>query len=87
MNSHSNRPARADDDLIAAALVAVQLYLEAEQTDAVDTAAPRTVWQAAALVAAQGAPPARGAIASTWNTIDRSVRATRWSAGMLGTFD
>jgi len=81
------RPARADDDLIAAALAAVQLYLEAEQTDMAEDASRRTAWQAAALAAAQGVSPVRGAAASNWRTIERAGRAARWSAGMLGTFD
>lgn len=88
MNLHSSAsPIRTDDDLIAAALAAIHVYLEAEQSEAIDVAPPRSVWQAAALVAAQGGVPARGDRAVTWSTVDRAGRAVRWSAGILGTFD
>lgn len=80
-------PIRIDDDLIAAALAAIHLYLEAEQSEAVEAAPPRSAWQAAALVAAQGGVPARGDRTVTWRTVDRAGRAVRWSVGILGTFD
>jgi hypothetical protein len=80
-------PTRIDDDLIAAALAAIHLYLEAEQSESIEAAPPRSAWQAAALVAAQGGMPARGDRAVTWRTVDRIGRAARWSAGILGTFD
>ncbi len=88
MNLHSPAsPIRIDDDLIAAALAAICLYLEAEQSEAIEVAPPRRVWQAAALVAMQGGVPARGERTVTWSTVDRAGRAARWSAGILGTFD
>ncbi|MCS6939120.1 MAG: hypothetical protein RMJ55_01850 [Roseiflexaceae bacterium] len=80
-------PARNDDDLVAAALAAIHLYLEAEQSEAVEMEPQRNAWQAAALVAAQGGVPARGDRAVTWRTVDRAGRAVRWSVGILGTFD
>lgn len=80
-------PIRIGDDLIAAALAAIHLYLEAEQLEAVAAAPPRSAWQAAALVAAQGGVPARGDRTVTWRTVDRAGRAVRWSVGILGTFD
>jgi hypothetical protein len=83
----SVRPLRTDDDLVAAALAAVCLYLEAEQADAIEEAPSRSSWQTAALIAAQGGTPARSGIAAAWRTADRVGRAARWSAGILGTFD
>ncbi len=78
---------RIDDELITAAIAAIHLYLEAEQAETTDMAPPRSVWQTAALVAAQGGVPARGERTVTWRTVDRTGRAARWSAGILGTFD
>jgi hypothetical protein len=80
-------PIRTDEDLIAAALAAINLYLEVEQVEAVETTSPRNAWQAAALVAAQGGTPARSILAVNWRTADRAGRAVRWSTGILGTFD
>ncbi len=80
-------PIRIDDELIAAALAAIHLYLEAEQSEAIETAPPRSAWQAAALIAAQGGVPARGDRMVAWRTVDRASRAVRWSVGILGTFD
>ena len=86
-NLPSVRPLCIDDDLVAAALAAVCLYLEAEQADAIEEAPSRSSWQTAALIAAQGGTPARSGIAAVWRTVDRVGRAARWSAGILGTFD
>ncbi len=87
MNLSSVRSIHIGDDLIAAALAAVCLYLEAEQADAIEEAPSRSAWQAAALIAAQGGTPARSGMAAAWRTVDRVGRAARWSAGILGTFD
>ncbi|ABU60316.1 hypothetical protein [Roseiflexus castenholzii] len=87
MNYFPASPIRMDDDLIAAALAAIHLYLEAEQSEALEMKPPRSAWQVAALVAAQGGVPARGDRAVTWRTVDRAGRAARWSVGILGTFD
>ncbi len=87
MNLSSARSIHIGDDLIAAALAAVCLYLEAEQADAIEEAPSRSAWQAAALIAAQGGTPARSGMAAAWRTVDRVGRAARWSAGILGTFD
>ena len=84
---HSVRPLRIDDDLVAAALAAVRLYLEAEQAEAIEEAPSRSTWQAAALIAAQGGTFTRSGIAAAWRTADRVGRAAHWSAGILGTFD
>ena len=86
-NLPSVRPLRIDDDLVAAALAAVCLYLEAEQVDAIEEAPSRSAWQTAALIAAQGGTPTRSGIAAAWRTADRIGRAAHWSAGILGTFD
>ncbi|MCS6839464.1 MAG: hypothetical protein NZ699_01515 [Roseiflexus sp.] len=80
-------PTRIDDELVAAALAAIHLYLEAEQSEMIEAAPRRTAWQAAALVAAQGGVPARGDSSVTWRTVDRAGRAARWSVGILGMFD
>lgn len=81
------RPLRIDDDLVAAALAAVCLYLEAEQADAREEAPSPSAWQTAALIAAQGGTPARSGIVPAWRSVDRVGRAAHWSAGILGTFD
>ena len=86
-NLPSVRPLRIDDDLVAAALAAVCLYLEAEQAEAIEEAPSRSAWQAAALISAQGGTPTRSGITAAWRTADRIGRAARWSAGILGTFD
>lgn len=88
MNHHTSVPlVRIDDDLIAAILAAIHLYLAAEEVETTDTTLPRSSWQSAALIAVQGGLPAPGKVAATWSTVDRVSRAARWSAGMLGIFD
>ncbi len=87
MNLSSVRSIHISDDLIAAALAAVCLYLEAEQAEAIEEAPSRSAWQAAALIAAQGGTPTRSGIVAAWRTADRIGRAAHWSAGILGTFD
>lgn len=77
--------APADDDLVAAALAAVGLYLEAESP--AEDGAARPAWRVAAIVAAQGLAPARGMRRVSWASAERAGRAARWSGGMHGTFD
>jgi hypothetical protein len=77
-------PQSLDEDLAAAVLAALALYLEAEQQAA---SATRSAWQVAALVASQGIAPAAGIGQIGWANTDRAGRMGRWSAGMLGAFD
>lgn len=61
------------DDEIAAALVAVQLYLEAERPDDAATEAKAERWRVAARLAAQGVAAGRGP-APHWGNIERLRR-------------
>jgi hypothetical protein len=74
------------DDEVAAALAAVRLHLEqttdANIVEAHDT--PHSAWGAAALVEGRGMPPARNGAYTTWNAIERTSRARRWSKGIVG---
>jgi hypothetical protein len=63
------------DDEIAAALVAVRLYLEAEQTDALQPAPPPSAWRVAARLEAQGVAQLRGP-APHWGNVERLRRAS-----------
>ena len=64
------------DEEIAAALVAIQLYLDAEQPDVAQTAMPLERWRTAARLEAQGVAPGAGA-APHWGNIERLRRAAR----------
>jgi hypothetical protein len=65
------------DDEIAAALVAVRLYLEAEQADAPQpTATASSRWRVAARLEAQGVKPSEGP-ALHWGNVERLRRASR----------
>jgi hypothetical protein len=62
------------DDELAAALMAVQLVLEAEQTADEPMPAPAAGWQHSAKLTVQGLRPARTATAPVWATIERIRR-------------
>jgi hypothetical protein len=74
------------EDEVAAALAAVRLHLEqTTETNLVETRdVPRSAWHAAALVEARGMPPVRNGAYATWNSIERTSRARRWSKGIIG---
>jgi hypothetical protein len=63
------------DDEIAAALVAVRLYLEAEQPDAPQPDSPPSAWREAARLEAQGVSQRRGP-APHWGNVERLRRAS-----------
>ena len=73
-----------EDDIAAAVLAAVACLIEQEQADQTLDAAGCTAWQAAALAAAQGLPPARNGAYASWHTADRARRVGRWSYGIVG---
>jgi hypothetical protein len=75
---------RPDDDTAAAVLAAVAWLIEQKQADQTRDVSDRTAWQAAAVLAAQGLPPARSGAYASWHTADRAGRAGRWSYGMIG---
>jgi hypothetical protein len=80
-----NRPTGADDDAVAAALAAVQLYLAAEEPS--QGSPPRPQWQVAGVLAGQGLRPPRAPARPAWASADRAGSAERWSTGVLGGFD
>jgi hypothetical protein len=75
----------ADDDLVAAALAAVALYLDAEQAG--EGAGARSAWRVAAILAADGGTAPRGVHRVSWPSAERAERGGRWSPGLPGAFD
>ena len=63
------------DDEIAAALAAIQLYLEAEQHEEVQPDAPVQRWRMASRLAAQGVMAGRGS-APHWGNAERLRRVS-----------
>ena len=75
---------RPDDDTAAAVLAAVACLIEQKQADQTLDPSGCTAWQAAALIAVQGLPPARNGAYASWHTADRAQRTGRWSYGIVG---
>lgn len=72
-----------EDDEIAAALAAIQCYVEQDRL-AAPKSCEKPAWRVAAALEAQGLRPARHAARSTWGSADRVSRAHHWSYGIVG---
>jgi hypothetical protein len=72
------------DDTAAAIVAAIACYIESDSTAERIAVPPASAWRGAGLLEAQGLPAARGATPPKWSTAERSQRATRWSAGIVG---
>jgi hypothetical protein len=73
------------DAELAAAIVAVELYLAAEVQDRVlDEENPISGWRASAKLVAQGVEPTKLRTMPRWNRIERIRRNTHGFEGVIG---
>lgn len=78
-------PEAQPDDELAAALIAVQAYLDAEQSSTPPTQDDiLSGWHASAKLSVQSLRPARTPVAPCWNTIERLRCATSGGYGITG---
>lgn len=71
-----------DDDEVAAALAAIQLYIERSNYP-VAPAIASSAWRVATALEAQDLPPVRNTALRGWASADRARRASRWSTGII----
>lgn len=73
------------DDELVAAIVAVQLYLAAEQPGAPQVMNDQPqAWRDTAIMLVQGVQPVKTTTSPRWQTIERLRRAGRGSSGIIG---
>jgi hypothetical protein len=73
-----------DDDTAAAILAAVACYAAPDPAATAAIHPQASAWRTAGQLAAQGLPAARAAAPPSWASADRTSRAARWSAGIVG---
>lgn len=80
--SLSPPPLDDTDAFAAAAIAGITCYLEVECPQQEPM---RRAWGTAAALQNQRLPPARSGAFAAWGQADRSLRAERWSYGIVGT--
>jgi hypothetical protein len=73
-----------DDDTAAAILAAIACYQQPDSATITAARLPASAWRAAGQLAAQGLPTGRMPGPPAWASADRTSRAARWSAGIVG---
>jgi hypothetical protein len=73
-----------EEAIAAAVLAAIACVIEQDTANDAADAPARSSWRTAGVLAAQGLPGARNAANAGWHSAERTRRAERWSAGIVG---